>query len=79
MLTPSVKNGRFSWKKLSTSVRFTTAGSISTWPKSGFTVAFSVSLEPTLMRRSPPTAGVDFQLPWYGSPESNSFRLPLSN
>jgi hypothetical protein len=72
------KNGRFS-SELSTSVRVTTAGSISTGTKSGFTVAFIVSLEPTLMRRSAPTAGLDFQPPWYGSAGSNSDRLPLSN
>jgi hypothetical protein len=76
-LTPSVKNGRFSWKKLSTSERLTTAGSISTWPKSGFTVALSVSLEPRLVRRSPPTAGSDFQPLLNGSAGSTCDRSPV--
>ena len=40
----SMKNGRFSSKKVSKAVRLTTAGSTSTWPKSGLTVAFSVRL-----------------------------------
>ena len=41
---PSVKNGRFSSKNVSEADRFTTAGSTSTCPKSGFTVASSVRL-----------------------------------
>jgi hypothetical protein len=41
---PSVKKGRFSEKKVSKAVRLITAGSSSTWPKSGFTVASSVKL-----------------------------------
>ena len=40
---PSTKNGRFSSKNTSNAERFTTAGSTSTCPKSGFTVAVSVS------------------------------------
>ena len=52
---PSTKNGRFSGKKVSKSVRFTTAGSTSTWPKSGLTVASRAKLLPTLRRRSRPT------------------------
>jgi hypothetical protein len=50
MLDPSTENGRRSSKKVSTSLRFTTAGSTSTWPKSGFTVPASVRLpsSPTL-------------------------------
>ena len=54
----SVKNGRFSSKYDSTSERFTTAGSTSTCPKSGFTVALSVRLFPTPARRSAPMPGV---------------------
>ncbi len=41
---PSMKNGRFSSKNVSNTVRLTTAGSTSTWPKSGFTVASIVML-----------------------------------
>ena len=36
---PSTKNGRRSGKNVSKPLRLTTAGSASTWPKSGFTVA----------------------------------------
>ena len=59
MSVPSTKKGRFSGKKLSNPVRFTTAGSASTWPKSGVTVASSVSplVSPTL--RSPPVRIVE--------------------
>ena len=39
---PSVKKGRFSSKKVSNAVRFTTAGSTSTWPKSGLRAPTSV-------------------------------------
>src|ERR1041385_4805877 len=52
---PSTKNGRFSSKKVSNAERFTTAGSTSTCPKSGFTVAFNVRLEVTRYIASPPT------------------------
>ena len=51
---PSTKNGLRSEKNVSKAVRLTTEGSASTWPKSGFTVASSVTfgVMPTLM--SPP-------------------------
>ena len=52
---PSVKNGRFSSKKVSKAVRFTTAGSTSTWPKSGFTAPTSVMPVPRPYSRSRPT------------------------
>ena len=39
---PSTKNGRRSGKNVSNASRLTTAGSASTWPKSGFAVAVSV-------------------------------------
>jgi hypothetical protein len=42
-----MKKGRRSGKKVSTSLRLTTAGSTSTWPKSGKTVASRVRLPPT--------------------------------
>ncbi len=41
---PSMKNGRFSSKYVSKTDRLTTAGSTSTWPKSGLTVASMVML-----------------------------------
>src|SRR6266852_5831558 len=44
---PSTKKGRFSSKNVSNADRFTTAGSTSTWPKSGLTVALSVKLDVT--------------------------------
>ena len=37
----SVKNGRLSLMKVSVALKFTTRSSLSTWPKSGFTVAVS--------------------------------------
>src|SRR6478735_822012 len=39
---PSTKNGRRSGKNVSKASRLTTAGSASTWPKSGFTVVVNV-------------------------------------
>ncbi len=45
MPAPSTKKGRFSWKRVSKAVRLTTAGSTSTWPKSGLMVAPRVRLE----------------------------------
>ncbi len=39
MPEPSTKNGRRSEKNVSNAERLTTAGSASTWPKSGLTVA----------------------------------------
>ncbi len=41
---PSTKKGRFSSKTVSKAERFTDAGSTSTCPKSGFSVASSVRL-----------------------------------
>src|SRR3990172_3506886 len=55
---PSTKNGRFSWKKDSTSERLITAGSTSTWPKSGLIVAFNVRLLPNPAWRSAPKPGL---------------------
>src|SRR5258706_12518312 len=52
---PSTKNGRFSSKNVSNADRLTTAGSTSTCPKSGFTVAFIVRFEVTRYIASPPT------------------------
>jgi hypothetical protein len=37
----SVKNGRLSLKNVSTALKFTTSWSLSTWPKSGLSVALS--------------------------------------
>ena len=37
----SVKNGRLSLKKVSVALKFTTRSSLSTWPKSGLSVAVS--------------------------------------
>jgi hypothetical protein len=53
---PSTKNGRFSSKNVSKAVRFTTAGSTSTCPKSGSTVAFRVRSLVTPYLRSTPAA-----------------------
>src|SRR2546430_12550895 len=55
MLPPSMKKGRFSSSFTSKAVRLTNAGSKSTWPKSGFTVASRVRFEVTLYLRSAPT------------------------
>src|SRR5438093_1196210 len=52
---PSTKNGRRSEKNVSNPLRFTTAGSASTWPKSGLTVPVSVRPAPSLYFRSKPT------------------------
>src|SRR5438034_10819617 len=51
---PATKKGRRSWKKVSKAVRFRTAGSASTCPKSGFTVASSVRLDVSPYLRSAP-------------------------
>jgi hypothetical protein len=50
---PSRKNGRFSSKKVSLPERFTTAGSTSTWLKSGLTAPTSAmpELKPYLTSR----------------------------
>ena len=55
MSDPSWKNGRFSGKNVSKAVRFTTDGSASTCPKSGFTVTSSVRFSVIPYFRSPPT------------------------
>ncbi len=51
---PSVKNGRFSSKKVSKAVRLTTAGSTSTCPKSGLTAPTRAMPVPTPYRKSRP-------------------------
>ena len=51
-----MKNGRRSSKRVSNAVRFTTAGSTSTCPKSGFTVASSVMFDVSRYFRSTPTS-----------------------
>ena len=67
---PSMKNGRFSSKNVSNTVRLTTAGSTSTWPKSGFTVASIVMLleKPHFRSRPAPADAVRPSL--NGSPGS---------
>ena len=55
MPAPSTKNGRRSEKNVSKPLRFTTAGSASTWPKSGLTVAVSVTPGRSAYFRSAPT------------------------
>src|ERR1044071_1775735 len=54
----STKNGRFSGKKVSNAERLSTAGSTSTWPKSGLIVALSVRFDVTRSRRSRPMLGL---------------------
>ena len=51
---PSRKKGRCSARNVSKAVRLSCAGSASTWPKSGLTVASSVRLEVSPYFRSPP-------------------------
>ena len=51
---PSTKKGRRSSKRVSKAVRLITAGSTSTWPKSGLTVASRVRFEPSRYLRSAP-------------------------
>src|SRR3979409_950028 len=62
------KNGRFSENVVSKTERFTTAGSTSTWPKSGFTVASSVRFDVMLYLMSPPIRPVISCLLRNGSP-----------
>src|SRR5688572_15990907 len=62
-----MKKGRFSEKNVSNAERFTSAGSASTWPKSGLTAASSVRLGPSPILRSPPTRPLRFR------PLSNGF------
>ena len=52
---PSTKKGRRSGKNVSNASRFTTAGSASTWPKSGLTVPVNVRPGRTAYFRSRPT------------------------
>src|SRR3954466_16100288 len=52
---PSTKKGRFSGKNVSNAERLSTAGSTSTWPKSGLSVALSVRLDVTRYRKSSPS------------------------
>src|SRR5438874_13204012 len=53
---PSTKNGRRSLKYVSNADRFTTAGSASTCPKSGFTVVVSVRPDVSAYFMSRPSA-----------------------
>jgi hypothetical protein len=53
---PSRKNGRRSSKNCSKALRLSTAGSASTWPKSGLTVASSVMFEARPIFASAPRA-----------------------
>jgi hypothetical protein len=52
---PSTKKGRRSGKSTSKASRFTTAGSASTWPKSGLAVAVKMSPGVTAYFKSRPT------------------------
>jgi hypothetical protein len=54
MSEPVTKNGRFSGKAVSNSPRLTTAGSTSTWPKSGLIVASTTKLDVTPYLTSTP-------------------------
>src|ERR1700730_11419008 len=62
------KKGRFSENVVSKTERFTTAGSTSTCPKSGFIVASSVRFEVRLTFASPPIRFMNSEFEWYGSP-----------
>src|SRR5688500_17028485 len=61
------KNGRFSPNVVSNTERFTTAGSTSTWPKSGFTVASRVRFDVMFSFTSPPARKSVSRLEWKGS------------
>src|SRR5688500_20119955 len=63
-----MKKGRFSGNEVSNAVRFTTAGSASTWPKSGLNVASSVKLELRLYFTSRPARADCTFPPLNGSP-----------
>src|SRR5258705_13981106 len=65
---PSTKNGRRSLRNVSRSLRFTTAGSTSTWPKSGLTLALSVRFEPRPIFASAPNPGSYFEPSLNGLP-----------
>src|SRR3989337_3048046 len=62
------KNGRFSLNVVSKTERLTTAGSTSTCPKPGLTVASSVRFEVRFTLRSPPARWVISFLERNGSP-----------
>src|SRR3954471_24060738 len=62
-----MKKGRRSLKKVSKALRFTSAGSASTWPKSGFTVASSVRLGPKPTFRSAPVRTEGSRVSWKGA------------
>ncbi len=55
----AMKNSRFSGKNVSNALRFTTAGSTSTCPKSGLNVALSIRSEVSEYLRSAPTRYFD--------------------
>src|SRR5256885_1743178 len=65
---PSTKKGRRSWRKVSNAERFTTAGSTSTWPKSGLIVASSVKFDVSSDLMSRPTRAVCLLPSLNGSP-----------
>ena len=52
----SVKNGRLSLKKVSSALKFTTSESLSTWPKSGLSVAVSWNCPLGFQNRSAPAS-----------------------
>src|SRR2546426_11961654 len=64
---PSTKKGRRSSKKVSNADRFTTAGSTSTCPKSGLTVALRVRLDVSSARASTPPRPSQVCAFWNGS------------
>src|SRR5665213_1196181 len=65
---PSMKNVRFSGKKVSNAERLSTAGSTSTWPKSGLIVASSVRFDVRRSFRSSPARSVGRACVLNGSP-----------
>src|SRR5206468_12936003 len=69
---PSTKNGRFSGKNVSNAERLSTAGSTSTWPKSGLNVALSVRFDVTRSRRSRPALGFGDPFVSKGVPASDA-------
>src|SRR5438874_657747 len=69
---PSTKKGRFSGKNVSNAERLRTAGSTSTWPKSGLNVALSVRFEVTRSRRSSPALGLGVPRVSNGVPASDA-------
>ena len=65
---PSTKNGRRSEKNVSNAVRFTTAGSASTWPKSGLMVPVNVRPGVSAYFRSMPIDAFGFEADSSGLP-----------